>query len=76
MECKVVGLAHLHALLEKVVAGVDRAAVKECRPSELQDVGAARRIYAPLRELERLLDVSFDLLVGREPRKNPRQGSM
>jgi hypothetical protein len=71
MEGEVVGLAHLHVPLEQVVPGVDRAADKECRPRELQDVGVGRRILAPFRELERLVDVCVDLLVGRQPGENP-----
>ncbi len=71
MEGEAVGLAHLNVLLEQVIPGVDRAADKECRPSELQDVGVGRCILALLRALERLLDVSVDLLAGRQPRKNP-----
>ena len=71
MEGEVVGLAHLDRLVEQAATGVDRAAVKKCCPSELQDVGTGRRILAALRELQRPLDVSVHLLVRRQPRKDP-----
>ena len=76
LEGEVVGLAHLHCLLEQAAPGVDRAAVSQRRSGECQDVGAGRRILAPLAVLERLLDVSVHLLARRQPREHPGEGSL
>ena len=76
LEGELVGLAHLHGLLEPAARGVDRAAAKQRPASERQDVGVGRSIFAPLRELERLLDVGVHLRAGRQPRQRPREGSL
>ncbi len=76
MEGEIVGLAHVQGLLEQAMPGVDRAAMNSCCASKRQDIGVGRRILAPLRELERLFDVSLHLLAGRQPRQHTGEGSL